>query len=117
MRKVGIRKHPGVVIGQRRRQCPRVVIDDQDLAHDVCRFASSGGQLSKEEFVGGIPRTERLVRTGWIAREFEFALGHPQPFIPSRKHASAARSGRLHNTYKLNDISGEPDLVPPVRLV
>src|SRR2546425_2551272 len=81
--------------GQRRGQGTSVIIDDQDLALNVGRVACLG-QVSKEEFVGGIPGTERFVRMRWIAREFEFALGHPQPCIGSARHASSANRARPH---------------------
>src|ERR1041385_5719805 len=83
MRKIGIRKHGGAVIGQRRGKSASGVIDDQDLAFEFCRFTSSC-QVSKEEFVRRIPRTKRLIRTSRIAYEFKFALGHSQPFIASK---------------------------------
>ena len=46
--------------------------------------------MFKEEFVGGIPRTEALISAGWITREFEFALRHSQRLVPSRKRIFSA---------------------------
>src|SRR5438477_5358822 len=71
--------------GQRRGQGAGVIIDDEDLAVDICDVGGVG-QVSKKEFVSRIPHTKRFLRMRRIAREFEFALGHPQPGVGGHQH-------------------------------